>query len=263
MNRTPRQQKRYIPLPPDLVRLRAEAVGRYKRQAYLELIHDWCGQITGKTILKTDLHEEAYGSDMILFDFMAATNRVYAVDLSPRTIRYAQHRAQTFKVDASRFITADVRSLPYPADMFDIIISSSTLDHFPEADLRISLRELYRVLKPDGVLLLAVHNQHNMNWHLGRLLRVMPQDIELYTLPHITKVSKDCGFNVQKDRAIVHIPGRLTTVLLILRLVVGVKMAAAIAHRGIAAFMHTTKDSHGYSTASYIALRLTKDAHMT
>jgi SAM-dependent methyltransferase len=194
---------------------------------------------------------------------MAADNQVHAVDLSPRTIRYAQSRAQTHKVDASRFITADVRSLPYPADMFDIIISSSTLDHFPEADLRVSLQELYRVLTPGGVLLLAVHNQHNLNWQLGRFLRMMPQDIELYTLPQITRVSKDCGYTVRNDRAILHIPSRLTTVLFLLRLVVGVKMAAVIAHRGVEAFMQTAKHPRSYSTASYIALRLTKDANIT
>lgn len=249
-------------LPPDLVHLRAQAIGRYKRAAYLELIHDWCGDIRDKTILKTDLHEEAYGSDMFLFDFMVADNRVHAVDLAPRTIRYAQQRAHTYNVDASRFITADVRSLPYPADMFDIIISSSTLDHFPETDLRAALLELYRVLKPNGILLLAVHNQHNLNWQLGRLLRVMPQDIELYTLPQITKVSKDCGFTVRNDRAILHIPSRLTTVLFLLRLLVGIKMAAVIAHRGVEAFNQTAKDPRGYSTASYIALRLTKDTNL-
>jgi ubiquinone/menaquinone biosynthesis C-methylase UbiE len=225
------------------------------------LIHDWCGPITGKTILKTDLHEEAYGSDMFLFDFMARDNRVYAVDLSPTTTRYAQRRAQTYKVDASRFITADVRALPYPDNLFDIIISSSTLDHFPEADLRVSLRELHRVLQPTGILLLAVHNQHNINWQLGRLLRLLPHNTELYTLPQITKVSKDCGFNVLQDRAILHIPSRLTTMLLILRLLFGTKRAAVFAQRGIAAYMRA-KISNGYSTASYIALRLTKDLYM-
>jgi SAM-dependent methyltransferase len=250
-----------IILPPDLQHLRSHAVGPYKRQAYLELIQAWCGPLTDKTILKTDLYEEAYGSDMFLFDFMAADNRVYAVDLSPTTTRYAQRRAQTYKVDASRFITADVRALPYPDNLFDLIISSSTLDHFPEADLRISLRELHRVLQPEGILLLAVHNQHNINWQLGRLLRLLPHNTELYTLPQITKVSKDCGFNVQKDCALLHIPSRLTTTLVILRLLLGVKRATALAHRGIAAFMRTT-DPNGYATASYIALRLTKDLHM-
>ena len=257
-----RHPQGFIALPPCLMQLHADAIGRYKRQAYLTLIEDWCGSITGKTILKTDLYEEAFGSDMFLFDFMA-DNRVSAIDLSPTTTRYAQLRAQTYQVDASRFITADVRCLPYPADTFDLIISSSTLDHFPEADLRISLTELRRVLKPEGILLLAVHNQHNINWSLGRFLHVVPQDVELYTLPQITRVSKDCGFQVRSDRGIVHIPSRLTTILLLLRLLFGVKMAAVIAHHGIAAFMRTTKSPNGYSTASYIALRLAKDVNMT
>jgi SAM-dependent methyltransferase len=255
--------KFYLTLPQDLVHLRAQAIDRFKRAAYLELIHDWCGTVQNKTILKTDLHEEAYGSDMFLFDFMTADNRVHAVDLSPQTLHYAQQRAQTHNVDASRFITADVRALPYPTDLFDIIISSSTLDHFPEVELRVSLQELYRVLKPNGILLLAVHNQHNLNWHLGRFLRVIPQDAELYTLPQITKVSKDCGFTVRNDRAILHLPSHLTTVLFILRLVVGVKMAAVIARREVAAYVQTAKNPRDYSTASYIALRLTKDANLT
>jgi SAM-dependent methyltransferase len=254
---TQQKQKIHITLPPEIIHLRAHTLGRYKRQAYLDLIRDWCGSIAGKHILKTDLHEEAYGSDMFLFDLITADNCVCAVDLSRDTTKRAQDRAHACGVSAENFVTADVRSLPYPTDFFDIIISSSTLDHFPESDLRLSLHELKRVLKPGGMMLLAVHNQHNVKWQLGRFLRLVPDDIELYTLPQINQVAQDCGFTVRSDRAIVHTPSALNTVLLFLRPLLGLKITAAIAQRGIAAFTRAAKDPHGYSTASYIALRLT------
>ena len=43
---------------------------------------------------------------------------------------------------------------------FSLIISTSTLDHFPEID--VALKELYRVLKPKGVIILTLHNKTNL-----------------------------------------------------------------------------------------------------
>jgi SAM-dependent methyltransferase len=59
-------------------------------------------------------------------------------------------------------LVADVRGLPFPPGSFDLIVSNSTLDHFesPQEILR-SLRELARVLRPGGNLVVTLDNPRN------------------------------------------------------------------------------------------------------
>ena len=48
--------------------------------------------------------------------------------------------------------------LPFAEEAFDVIVSTSTLDHFAHRrDIVSSLHELHRVLRPGGEVLLAFH----------------------------------------------------------------------------------------------------------
>jgi ubiquinone/menaquinone biosynthesis C-methylase UbiE len=55
-----------------------------------------------------------------------------------------------------RIQRGDIRNLPYPDRMFDIIIDTSTLDHIQPSEVEQALREYNRTLKPGGRLLLIV-----------------------------------------------------------------------------------------------------------
>ncbi len=53
-------------------------------------------------------------------------------------------------------------TLPFPDGAFDRVFSNSTLDHFDSRDdIREALRELARVLHPEGELLLTLDNLAN------------------------------------------------------------------------------------------------------
>jgi ubiquinone/menaquinone biosynthesis C-methylase UbiE len=61
---------------------------------------------------------------------------------------------------AERFAVGDMLKLPYNDNFFDSIMSIAAFHHLPTRELRIkALREMYRVLKPGGYLLMT-------NWHL-------------------------------------------------------------------------------------------------
>ena len=117
----------------------------HKRNEVLRLINSWGRNNQDVAILKTDLYEEALEPDHLLFGLAKNNKKVYGIDISPQLARMTSQKALQRGVHLSLCV-ADVRGLAFRNDRFDLIISTSTLDHFPEIDD--ALKELYRVLKP-------------------------------------------------------------------------------------------------------------------
>jgi len=77
---------------------------------------------------------------------------VVGVDPSPEMIAYANKKTAA---ENCRFQVGVAESLEFPDAHFDVVVSSLMIHHLPE-DLRVpALREMRRVLQPDGKLLVA------------------------------------------------------------------------------------------------------------
>jgi hypothetical protein len=92
-----------------------------------------------------------------------------------------------------------------------LILSPSTLDHFADPhDLRLSLRELARVLAPDGQLTITVDNRQNLFDPILRLaarLRRLPYFLGTsYTVNELREELEAVGFQVQESTALLHNP---------------------------------------------------------
>lgn len=75
--------------------------------------------------------------------------QVYGIDLSADMIKLAREHAKREGVEKRvQFDIGDVAHLPYPDHSFDVVVSTISLHHWQE--LERPLRELYRVLRPDG-----------------------------------------------------------------------------------------------------------------
>jgi len=59
----------------------------------------------------------------------------------------------TLKIDNCNFRVADVKKLPFEDGHFDIVFALSTLEHVP--DLNSAIKEISRVLKPQGSVILS------------------------------------------------------------------------------------------------------------
>jgi len=130
-----------------------------KRHIFLSWIQNCPGVSSPGRVLKTDLFEEANNRDQILWDLYPDAGLRLGIELEPGTAARAAARCPD---SVARCLAADVRALPLPDESVDVIVSTSTLDHFArEADLRASIEELARVLRPGGRLFLILDNPRN------------------------------------------------------------------------------------------------------
>ena len=82
--------------------------------------------------------------------------RLTACDISPECVQIANDRYGVFK--NARFEVADATSTRYASDTFDAVIGNSILHHLP---IELSLRECFRLLKTDGIILFSEPNMMN------------------------------------------------------------------------------------------------------
>ena len=141
-------------------------VAEQKRQVHQEWIRRSLGGRRHDVVLKTDLFEEAYGLDRILYDLFPDARLTVGIDLNPVTVRGAAARNGSTGFGSA---VCDVRHLPFPAASLDVVVSTSTLDHFESREsLAASIDELERVLRPGGVLLITLDNLRNPMYHVLR-----------------------------------------------------------------------------------------------
>ena len=162
-------------------------------------------------VLKTDLFEEAVGEGLVPL-LARAGDEVHGVDADPETVAAAVARCD----GTLRATRADVRRLPYPDRHFDAVVSTSTLDHFERFDdVRTSLRELHRVLRPGGVLVLTLDNLANpvvrlrngLPFGLLHRLGVVPYFVGATCGPRRLRAELvAAGFVVEDQRAVLHCP---------------------------------------------------------
>jgi len=137
---------------------------RHSDAVHAALIRRWLPAPLG-SILKTDLFDEAAGVGLTPV-LAGLAERVVGIDVSPSVVRLARERHAGLEA-----LEADVRALPFEEGEFDAVVSNSTLDHFDsKADIVAGLRELHRVLRPEGTLVLTLDNPWNPVVGLSKLL---------------------------------------------------------------------------------------------
>jgi SAM-dependent methyltransferase len=173
------------------------------------LLERWLPKSAGR-VLKTDLFEEAVG-DGLAGLLRERFRRVDAIDVSRAVAGEAARRHPELNVAC-----CDVRELPFADGTFDVVVSTSTLDHFETvADISAALRELGRVLTPGGTLvvsldnlanpLVAVRNALPFRW-LQRI-GLVPHYVGATCRPReLQRLLAGAGFDVNATTAIMHVP---------------------------------------------------------
>ena len=170
------------------------SVGRTERVLLGGLRQAFADEFQGETL------EVAIGSGLNLPYYPAAVERAVGVDLSGGMLAEARRRA----ADLGRPITlvqGDAQRLPFPDDRFDSVGISLTLCTIP--DPQAALRELARVCRPDGRIILLEHVRSPV-WPVYLVERVLSPLQERFIGCHLTRETIDMarreGFAIESER---------------------------------------------------------------
>ena len=123
-------------------------IGWFERHLFGEEHRRWaCEQVSG------DVLEVAVGTGLNL-PLYGPGVRLTAVDLSPGMLAIARKRASDLGV-AVDLREGDAHQLPFNDESFDAVVSTYSLCNIP--DVAKALDEMYRVLRPEGKLVLVDH----------------------------------------------------------------------------------------------------------
>lgn len=114
-------------------------LGRYKQRLFQK--------IRGATLMVG----AGTGND---FKFLPPNQQIIAIDISPRMLERAARKAQAYP-GTIELREMDVCELDFPESTFDTVATVCTFCSVPRPV--VGLRELYRVLKPEGQLLMFEH----------------------------------------------------------------------------------------------------------
>jgi SAM-dependent methyltransferase len=181
------------------------------------LLRRWLPDGAPDILLKTDLFDEVHGEGLIPL-LQSRGKHVVGMDIADTAIQ----RALSNQTNCSA-AKADVRFLPFDNDVFDVVVSTSTIDHFQTLEeFACSIGEFRRVLKPQGCLILTVDNLANpavfvrnlLPFEIVNRLRLVPYYVGATCGPRrLSNMVAREGLVVQEVTAVEHTPRILAVAL--------------------------------------------------
>jgi ubiquinone/menaquinone biosynthesis C-methylase UbiE len=78
---------------------------------------------------------------------------LYGIEILKERLESAENFCIKYNIKAD-LILGDIRNLPYDSEMFGFVYSYNTIFHMKKVDVKKSIQEMFRVLKPGGLLYL-------------------------------------------------------------------------------------------------------------
>ena len=159
-------------------------LNRLRRRAF--------GSATGSIL------EVAAGSGKNLYLFPKSSS-VVAVDISSAMLSKAEHKAKRLNLTVT-FKQADAEFLPFSESTFDTVVSSLSVCTF--ADPVQALKEMKRVCRPEGQILLLEHGRSNLKWvsryQDKKAIKRGPDDTGCYPNRDPERLARKAGLKIDK-----------------------------------------------------------------
>ena len=162
-------------------------VGR--RRSSFEALIDAAGVQPGQHVLDVGCGTGYFAR--LLARAVGTNGLVVGVDASAEMIRYASDRAR--RVRNCQFQLGTAESLSFPAEHFDVVVSSLFMHHLPEDLQPAAVSEMGRVVRPGGTLLIAeAHVPRAFGWRV--LARLHGYDRMAQAVPNLERMIADADF---------------------------------------------------------------------
>lgn len=141
------------------------------------------------------------GTGRFVIPFAKKGYDTYGIDISENMLQIAKNKAGD--LPNLHLEKANAKNIPFPDNYFDFITSYRVLIHIP--DYEIVVKEMYRILKPDGYVLVEFNNKYSLSG-IGKLLRQLRKmlgvpeetDTQLVSRSELFDSFSDMGFEIEK-----------------------------------------------------------------
>ncbi len=163
------------------------------RRIEWRIILEWLNPKEDERIL-----DVACGNGVLSLKIAEKGVKVHGVDLSENAINSAKRLAERERI-ACEFEVGDAEDLPYPDKYFDKVVCSSSLEHFND-DIK-ALREMNRVLKSDGVVVLTTDSlTYPISDELRKKHRTHCHVVNYYTQETLKERFEMAGFEIHRNK---------------------------------------------------------------
>jgi ubiquinone/menaquinone biosynthesis C-methylase UbiE len=158
---------------------------------YGEKKREWFSMSAGRTLLV------AVGTGLDL-QYFSPAQKVVGIDISSKMLEKAKVKSGKLASD-TKLVRADVQVLGFADNSFDSVVTSCTFCSVP--DPVAGLKEIRRVLKPGGKLLMFEHVRSNIFWMgpmmdlLTKLTRKVGPDLNRRTRENVVRA----GFRLTRE----------------------------------------------------------------
>ncbi len=238
------------------------------RRVHRDLVQRWWQGPPSARVLKTDAFAAATCPARAFSWDVCPAERLVCAEISPGLASAAHQNAVAHGHGDASYVTGDVRGLPFADEAFDLVVSDSTLDHFETTgEIHVSLRELARVLKPGGTLIITLDNPSNLGeppFRLWLWLGRGPYFIgRTLSRRRLCDALRECGLEVTANTAILHNPRFFAKAAMRLLRATGTSRLDRMARRGLRAMDSMEQWPTRYLTGQFVAARAIKPASRT